>query len=884
VIDRIRETLQRLKSFFRSDSLDRELDAEMTSHLEMAMEENLRKGMTEEEAWRQSALRFGGTQQAKEIHRAARGLPWLDVLHQDLRYTFRTLRRDRRFAVVAILILALGIGANIAVFGVVNTLLLRSLPFPHAEQLVWFTGNRGEGGLSGVTYNVGSYEEYAKHAQSFQEVTCYQAFWGSTEYNMTVHGEPRHVQAVMVANNFFQTLGVTPMLGRTFLPSEHDKGAPYVAMLTYSFWQRQFGGDPAVIGQTLNQGKEAVTIVGVLPRSFDFASVFAPGLRIDFFIPAYMYEIRNWGNTVAIFARLKPGVTLAQAQAEANILSPQFRAAHPEPDWFMEYTADLSYLQDYVTGKLRRSLFALWGAVGVILLIVCVNLSTLLLARLASRSQEFAMRSALGAGRLRLIGQLLTESLVLSSIGAALGVGLAFGITLYLAHQNSITMPLLNTVGVDGATLVWTLLMTLAVAALFGVVPGLAFSSAKIQENLKEGGRGVSGGRVNDRVRSVLVVSEIALACVLLVGCGLLLRSFLRVLDVDLGFQPSQASVVDVVYEAGEKGEKTGPSLYQIVDAVKALPGVEAAGVADMLPLDRERGWGLVNPSREYSKNEDQGAIVRIITPGYLDAMGIRLIEGRDISWQEILDKQPVVIINETGARRNWPRQSPIGHPARGMDDGTHRPATVIGVVADVRISSLESSPASEIYLPSFYGPEGAQLVVRSKLPPETLTATIMPVLRHLNPAQPNNTFRPVQSLVDQSVSPRRFFVLFVSVFAAFGLTLAALGIFGVISYSVTRRTHEIGIRMALGASASQVQWGVIRKTLRLALLGIALGAIASFVIARWIASLLYRTEATDPIAFATTVVVLAAVALLAGYLPSLRASRVEPVVALRHE
>jgi len=853
----------------------------MASHLEMAIEENIKKGMMEEEARRQALLRFGGEQQARESHREARGLPWLEVLLQDLRYTFRTLRRDRTFAIVAILILALGIGANIAVFSVVNTLLLRPLPFPHAEQLVWFAGNHGEGGLSGTTYNVGSYEEYAKHAQSFQEVTCYQAFWGSTEYNMTGHGDPKHVQAVMVANNFFHMLGVNPMLGRPFRPEEHAKGAALVAMLTYPFWQREFGGDPSVLGRTVNLDNQAVTIIGVLPRSFDFASVFSPGLRVDFFIPAYMDMIRTWGNTVAIVARLKPDVTLVQAQAEVNILSPQFRAAHPDPDWFMEYTADLSHLQDYVTGKLRHSLMALWGAVGLILLIVCVNLSTLLLARLSSRSQEFAMRSALGASRGRLIGQLLTESLALSSIGAALGVLLAYGITAYLAHQGSVSLPLLSTIGVDGAALGWTVLLTLAVAALFGIVPGIVLSRVKIQENLKDGGRGVSQGRVHDRVRSTLVVSEIALACVLLVGCGLLLRSFLRVLDVDLGFQPSQAAVVDIVYESGKDGEKTSPSLYEIVNAVKALPGVEAAGVADMLPLDRERGWGLVNPSRIYAKGEEQGAIVRIVTPGYLDAMGIRLVKGRDISWQETLNKQPVVIINERAARQHWPGQDPIGREARGFGKD---PGRVIGVVSDVRVRSLESSPDFEIYLPPFYGPEGAQLVVRSKLPPEALSASVMPVLRRLNPAQPNNTFRPLRSLVDHSVSPRRFFVMFVSVFAGFGLALAALGIFGVISYSVTRQTHEIGIRMALGASAGQVQRGVISKTLRLAFMGLTLGAIASFVIARWIASLLYNTEPTDPLAFTGTVVVLTAVALLAGYWPSLRASRVEPVVALRHE
>jgi len=879
--DQIREGLQRVRSFFRKDAMDRELDEEMASHIEMAVEENLKKGMGEEEARRQALVRFGGEQQAKETHREARGLPWVDMVLQDLRYTFRSLRRDRGFAFIAIVILALGIGANIAVFSVVNTLVLRPLPYPHAEQLVWFAGNHGQGGLSGVTYNVSSYEEYAKHARSFQEVTCYQAFWGSTEYNMTGHGDPKHVQAVMVANNFFHMMGVNPLLGRTFRPEEHAKGAALVSMLTYPFWQREFGGDPNVVGRTIEMNNKAVTIIGVLPQSFDFASVFSPGLRVDFFIPAYMDEIRNWGNTVAIVARLKPGVTLGQAQAEANILSPQFRAAHPEPDWFMEYTADLSSLQDYVTGKLRRSLFALWGAVGLILLIVCVNLSNLLLARLASRSKEFAMRSALGAGRGRLIGQLLTESLALSGIGATLGVAIAYGVTTYLAHQGSITLPMLNLVLVDGAALLWTLLITLLVGLLFGIVPGLILSRTNVQESLKDAGRGLSEGRGHDRLRSVLVVSEVALACVLLVGSGLLLRSFLRVLDVDLGFQPSEAAVVDINYDPGAKGEKIAPSLQQILAAVKAVPGVEAAGVADMLPLDRDRSWGLVNPSREYGKNDQQSAIVRIVTPGYLEAMGIRLIEGRDITWQEVFDRAPVAVINETAARYHWPGQSPIGREARGFSD---KPGRIIGVVADVRVSSLESSSGPEIYLPASIDPEGAQLVVRSKLPPDVLTTSILPVLRRLNPAQPNNTFRPVQSLVDRSVSPRRFFVYLVGIFAALGLTLAALGIYGVISYSVTRQTHEIGIRMALGASGAQVQRSVIGRTLRLAGIGIAIGAVGSIVIARWIESLLFRTEPWDPVAFVSMVTLLLAIAGLAGYIPSMRASRVEPVIALRHE
>ncbi|MGB9468926.1 MAG: ABC transporter permease [Candidatus Acidiferrum sp.] len=805
----------------------------------------------------------------------------IETLFHDLRYTFRTLRKDPGFTAIAILILALGIGANIVVFSVVNTLLLRPLPFPHSDQLVWFTGNRGVGGLSGTTYNVGSFEEYARHAQSFKEITAYQCFWGSSEFNMTGHGDPQHIQAVMVANNFFHTLGVTPALGRTFLPDEHKKGAAPVAMLTYPFWQQQFAGDPNVLGKTVDFDNQAVTIIGVLPQSFDFASVFSPGLRVDFFIPAYLDQIRNWGNTVAIVGRLKQNVPLTQAQAEVNFLSPQFRAAHPDPDWFMEYPADLSYLKDFVTGRLRRSLFVLWGAVGLILLIVCVNLSNLLLARMASRGKEFAMRTALGASRSRLIGQLVTESLVLSAGGAIIGVAIAFGVTSYLAHQGSLILPLLHSISIDGAALLWTLLITISVGILFGIAPGLALSGANVPETLKDAGRGFSEGRGRGRLRSILVVVEVALACVLLVGSGLLLRSFLRVLDVDLGFQPSHVAVVDVVYEAGEKGEKTAASLQQIVSAVTALPGVESAAVADMLPLDRERSWGLVNPSRDIRKDDGEAAVVRIVTPGYLQTMGIRLIEGRDISWQDTLTNQPVEIVNETAARRHWPGQSPIGFPARGAGD---KPTTIIGVVADVHISSLESSPGPEMYLPVNYGPEGSQLVVRSKLPPDVLTASVMPVLRHLNPAQPNNTFRPVQSLIDHSVSPRKFFVYLVAIFAALGLILAALGIYGVISYSVTRQTQEIGIRMALGATPSIVQRAVLGRTLKLAALGVAAGAAGSVVVSRLLASLLFHTEPNDPVTFALVISILLAVALAAAYIPAQRATRIDPAIALRSE
>jgi predicted permease len=877
----LRQALNRLRSFFRKDSLDHELNDEMASHIDLAMEENMRKGMLEEEARRQALVRFGGVQQAKEQHRETRGLPWMDVLMQDLRFTFRTLAKDRGFTMIAVLILGLGIGANVAVFSVVNTILLRPLPFHDPERLVRIVEKDAGTNESGKTYTADATEAFQQQNHSFQAVSGYFAFTGPDNYKLVGNAQPLPVTGILVAENFFQTLGVEPSLGRLFRREEFVQHAQPVALLSYPFWKRQFGGDRSIVGKTINLSNTSVTVIGVLPDTFDFGSVFSPGAKVDLFTPYIMDDFRGDGNDLALVGRLKQGVTLGLAQREADQLFPQLYFENKHPEYGKGYTAQLTGLKEYISGKLRRSLIVLWCAVGLILLIVCVNLSNLLLARSAARSKEFAMRSALGAGRGRLVRQLLTESLVLSGAGALLGLGLAYAVTAWLAHQGSLALPLLSSIHVDGRALVWTLLVAIFAGLLFGLAPGLRMSVGNLQEVLKGSGHGTSDGKKHDRMRSVLVITEVALACVLLVGAGLLLRSFLRVLDVDLGFEPSRAAAISVDYDAGGNAAKQAAIWQEVVRRASMLPGVEAAGISDNLPMSRNRGWSIAAKGQEKPRDSDFiGVFVYIVSPGYLKSMGMRMMKGRDISWEDLANNEKVVIINETVAKKLWPGQDPIGRIATtgGAD------VRVIGVIADVRESSAEDNGGSQMYLPANknFGPEGSYLVVRSKLPPATLGTSVMRTLQEMNPGQPATEFMPVQALVDHAVSPRKFFVLLVSIFAGLGLFLASLGIYGVISYSVTRQTQEIGIRMALGATRSNVQLGVIGKTLRLAAIGITVGAVASFLLARTIASLLYGTEPTDPATFAGMVVLLGLVALVAGYLPARRASKIDPMIALR--
>jgi predicted permease len=878
----LKEIQNRIRSFFHKDQRDTDLAAELASHLEFAVEENMQQGMSPDEARRRALVRFGGVAQASEKQRDARGLPQLDILLQELRYALRNLGRDRAFTLVAVMILALGIGANIAVFSVVNTILLRPLPFHQPQSLVRIVSAEGVGGESSNTYTTNAVQEFQQRNRSFEKVSGYFAFTSADNYKLMGNGVPVPLTGILVADNFFETLEVKPSLGRLFAKEEYFSHGRSAVLLSHAFWKRQLNSNPNIIGQSLNLNNTPVTVVGVLPETFDFGSVFSPGAKVDVFTPFVMEDFKDDGNVLALVGRLNPGVTLAQAQAEANLLFPKLDASLKHPEWKADYHAKLLGLKDYVSGKLRKSLIVLWSAVGLILLIVCVNLSNLLLARSASRTKEFAMRFALGAGRGRLLRQLLTESLVLALTGAALGLGIAFAIVTYLAHQKTITLPLLNNVQIDGASMAWTLIIAIAAAVLFGIVPGMRTSGGNLQEALKDSGHGNIGGRKQDRLRSMLVYSEVALACVLLVGSGLLLRSFLRVLDVDLGFQPAHAAAISVDYDDGNNTAKRSAILQNILTRVKGIPGVESAGFTDNLPLSRNRGWDIRAKGVSYAPGVLQPTFVYVVSPGYLGSIGMRLVKGRDIAWDDDSKDQAVVIINETVAKALWPGQDPIGRIAEvgGAD------ARVIGVIADVRESSVESSAGWQMYVSAVapqYGPDGMQLVVRTGLATSVLAPGIISTLREINHDQPANEFRPVQLLVDHAVSPRRFFVLLVVSFGVFGAILAALGIYGVISYSVTQQTKEIGIRMALGASVARVQMGVLLKTLQLTIIGLTAGMVASFLVARAIAALLYGTAPNDPATFGAVVLLLGTVALFAGYLPARRASRIDPLVALRN-
>ena len=807
----------------------------------------------------------------------ARGLSVLDSVLQDLRYTFRTLRRDAGFTTFAVLIVGLGVGASATIFSVVDALLLRPLPFREPGRLVWIT-NHDTGGLSGATTQVDYLLDLREHNRSFSDLAGYFAFYGVGDNLLSGHGEPERLSGVPVSENFFPLLGVQPQLGRLFTPAECKWNGPKAVLLSHGLWVRRFGSDPAIVGRTLTINADAVTVDGVLPASFDLASVFAPGSHFDLYFPFPLSsETNRWGNTMAIVGRLKPGVAVSSAQAELKVLAGQLTRAHPERN---DFEGRLTLLGEHVSGRIRPALLVLACAVGVVMLIVCANLSNLLLARTATRQKEIAIRTALGAARGRLIRQMLTEGVALSCCGALLGILLAVGGTRVLASLQALSIPLLVNVRMDGTVLGFCLVAAILTGVVFGLAPALQIPANALHDALKDTARGSTTGRGRNWIRGALVVSEIAFACVLLVSAGLLVRSFLRVLDVNLGFQPEHAATVRVDPDARYSTQaKQNAYFDEVLRRIREIPGIKAAGLTDALPLGRNRSWGAPAKGHIYPPGQFPDAFVRLVSDGYLKAMGISLIAGRDISERDSPTTEPVIAINETMARTLWPGEKAVGQIMIAC--GERR---VVGVVGDVRHLALEQASGMEMYLPMRQCADFASvdLVLRTSLPPAALAGSVRAALKPIAPNLPGKDFRTLQQLVDKAVSPRRFVVLLLGGFALFALLLASLGIYGVVSYGVNQRTQEIGIRMALGASASRLQARIIAQTLGLAAVGMLIGAVASRALATALGGLLFGVTANDPLTLLGVPLVLTLVAATAGYLPARRASQIDPSIALR--
>ena len=851
---------------------------EMEFHILEMADELAIQGMSEQEARAAAHRKFGNMTQKLEEARSTWIARWMSDLTQDLRYSFRGMRRDAGFTAFTILIACLGIGATVTVFSVVNALLLRPLPFRDPGQLV-FVSN----GNDFTSTQTEHFSDLRERNHSFSDLAAF-ADYVVGDRQLTGSGEPERLTSVPVTESFFAVLGVQPATGRSFTPQECQGkySAPRAMLLSYRFWRWRFDSDPNIVGRTLTLNNQPATVIGVLPASFDFGSVFAPGMAVDIFVPWPLTDQKKpAGNTLRIIGRLKPGATAQTAQAELTVLGKQLMSQHPERNNLIPL---LKPLAQHVTGRLRPALFVLACAVGAVMLIVCANLSNLQLARLSTREKEITMRAALGAGRFRLLRQMLTESVALSCCGAGAGLILAAVGTRELAHLHAFNLPLLDSVRIDGSALLFTLLAAVASGLLFGVLPALRVIKLSLHEGMQDSSRGSSGGKRHAWVRDGLVVSELAFACILLVGAGLLIRSFLRVLDVNLGFQPERTAALRIdpsfrILNSKQQNVFLDDALHR----VRAVPGILAAGITDVLPLRDDRSWSVSLKGHTFDKGRHPEPFIRVVTDGYFAAAGIPLRAGRLLTERDREASEPVVVVNETMARTAWPGENPLGQTVITYN-GRQVLGAVVGVVADVRHGALEEASGSELYLAMRQTGDysAMQLVVRAALPPDSLAAGIRTALRPIDPNLPVREFVMFQDLVDRAVSPRRFLVLLLGGFAIFALILASLGIYAVISFSVSQRVQEIGIRMALGASATDLQGGIVLRTLGLAALGLALGMAGSRILSSALGSLLFGVTAGDPVTFIEVGTLLIAVAAVAGYIPAWRASRIDPMVALR--
>ncbi len=883
------EIRKRLANLNLSPVREAEIVEELAQHLEDRYRELLSGGATEEEAYRAALAELsGGHLLMEELRRVERPVPQEPVvlgarrrnmitdLWQDLRYGARLLMQKPGFTLIAVITLALGIGANTALFSVVNAVLLRALPYPQSERLVvlWQGGQRGE--LGQMPVSPPELMDYRAEQQAFEHLAAHVL----ADANLSGSGEPERLRAAVVSADWFAVLGTPPLVGRTFLPEEHQPGRNNSVVLSYGLWQRRFGGDAEVLGGSVVLNGRARTVAGVMPASFRFP------VEADLWLPLALTpeQLSPAGRPrhfLTAIARCKSGVTLAQAQEDVRAIAGRFPGG---------MNARLVSLHDELIGQVKAPLYILLAAVVFVLLIACANVGNLLLARATRRQTEMAIRQALGASRSRLLRQLVTESLLLTLAGGVLGVLLAVWSKDLLVTLVAEVLPRADEIKLDAQVLTFALGLSLLTGLLFGLVPAWQSSRPNLNETLKLGAPG-GGGSSRGRARSLLVVSEIALALLLLAGAGLLLRSFHRLSQVDPGFNPAQVLTADMSlpFARYNTDAKRAAFYQELVPRLAALPGVEAAGIVSDLPLsgmnaDSSYTHDAIPP--EQQRRSPPSADYRHCSPQYFSAIGIPLLRGRAFAEHDTPGAQPVAIVNETLARRIWPNEDALGKRiAFFAPEGLEPWRVIVGVVGDVKHHGLNMETRPEIYIPHAQAPTGTMtLVLRTTGDPLALVTSVRNTVRALDADQPLFNLRRLERLRDDSIAPQRLQTLLLVLFAAVALLLSALGIYGVIAYAVSQRTHELGIRLALGAQRGDMLRLIVKQGMRLALLGVALGLLASFALTRLMENLLFGVSATDPLTFILITMLLLGVALLACLVPARRATKVDPMVALRYE
>jgi putative ABC transport system permease protein len=815
--------------------------------------------------------------------------PPVDRFGQDLRYAFRQLAKRPGFTAVALLTLALGIGANTAIFSVVNTVLLRPLPYGGADRVVTVWNSLT--GSDRVALSQPELMDYREGVASLEELAAYRR----SHANLTGEAEPERVASGLVTANLFGALGSEPMMGRTFTLDEDLPGRDVVAVLGHALWQRRFGSDPGIVGRTIQVDGGLRTVVGVMPPEFRLPADFQSDRPTEIWIPLALDPAAPAGrglHNLHGVARLRPDATVAQANAELELLTRRWVQAGVVMD--EQFSASVVPIRDEVVGDLRPALLILFAAVGFVLLIACANVANLLLARIDERQRELAVRTALGARRGRIVGQLLTESLVLAGAGGVLGLLFAALGLHAIAGLAPAGIPGLDAVALDARVLAFTAGVALLAGLFFGGLPALQSASGELGAALREGARSTTAGQSRQRARRSLVVAEVALSVVLVIGAGLLMRSFWEMRQVELGFDPANMLTLQLTLPQQEySGPDQVAGFYeQLRERIEAVPGVRSAGAAALLPLGQATGdWGIDIEGRVRTPVDRFHGYLQVVTPGYFETMRIPLLSGRTVAATDRPDGAPVVVINERMAARYWPEENALGQRIRIRAQEVGPWFTVVGVAGDIRHNAIVEEPRHEMYFPhaqlalALGGTTAAMnLVIRTASDPLVMAAPVRAAVRSLDPNLPVANVRTMDQVVGSAIAEPRFTMTLLAVFAAIALLLGAIGIYGVLAYTVSRRTHEIGIRMALGAGARSIVRMVVLQGIGMVAAGAALGVLAAAGATRVLEALLYGVTTTDPVTFAAVPLMLIGVALLAAYLPARRATRVDPMIALRSE